>query len=741
MPISIDFETRSVVNIKTEGVYKYMAHPSTEALIASYRINHGAVKRWRRGMPCPDDLREAMERGDVISAHNAAFERLLIQRVLSKLGWPAPPSSQFRCTAATAAALALPRALGHLGEALDLEVQKDKEGTRLINKFSKPRKPRKDEDPNGIYWNEPEDHPEDFELFHDYCDQDVLAEDAADDVMVPLPDSEQQFYTLQETINDRGIRVDLRSIDAAIDLSEKALVHYNAEIKRVTGNRVGTVNQVEKLVEWVEEQGIGLDSAAKADIEALLKATDLPDDVRYALELRRDGGKSSVSKLKKMKQLAIGDRLYGMFMYHAASTGRTQSVKVNLNNLPRPRRIFDDAHLNQQLLFEAIRMRDPEWLELLYGTALGSPMHLLSDAIRGFLWAAAGHEFIQADYSGIEGMVIAWSSGEEWKVEEMFAIIANPDLPDLYRQTAAAILGLDVSVVDKKHWARQAVGKVSELALGFGGGVAAFYSMSKNYGVELEPLFDPVWASADEETRTKAVKRYKACLKRGKEKTDELSEKAWVACEIIKVGWRKANPMIAKGWHDREAAVREAIMSPGRVVEWRYLKYVVKLGFLWCLLPSGRCLAYAAPHLKAQVWAEVQLDDGTFSDREVMDRKEAEYLALKGMCRIMGDTSPAIRCMGVGKNGRMQVEHLYGGILAENDTQAIARDLLVNGMWKAEAAGYPIVLTVYDEMVAEVPRGFGDLKEFEQLICQLPAWASGMPLTAGGWRGKRYRKD
>jgi DNA polymerase len=84
---------------------------------------------------------------------------------------------------------------------------------------------------------------------------------------------------------------------------------------------------------------------------------------------------------------------------------------------------------------------------------------------------------------------------------------------------------------------------------------------------------------------------------------------------------------------------------------------------------------------------------------------------------------------------------LYGGLAFENIVQAIARDLLVNGMWKAEGAGYPIIAHVYDEIIAEVPRGFGDLAAFEKLICELPAWAAGMPLTAGGWRGKRYRKD
>jgi len=471
--ITVDFETRSRVNLKTEGRYAYFGHPSTDALLASYKIGDGPIRRWRRGEPCPADLVEHIESGGPIRAFNAGFERLCMTKVMpQKHGWPTPALEQFHCTQATAAAMALPASLDALGDVLQLTVQKDKAGADLIKFFSVPKR-------DGTF-NEPEDFPEKFDAFHDYCDVDVETEAGADARMVPLPDFEQRFYSLQEKINDRGIRVDLRSIDAAIELSERAVRSLNAEMVRVTGGRVPAVTAVAKLVEWVVAQGVAMTAGTKADIEALLEYDDLPAHVRRAVELRQQGAKTSVAKLKKMRTLAGPDgRIRGAFVYHKASTGRTQSVGVNLNNLPRPRRVFDDAHLRQDVLFDAIRSGDPDMLSLLYGDDLGKPMHLLSDSIRGFIWAAPGHEFVQADYSGIEGAVIAWSSDEAWKVREMFAIIADPSLPDLYRRTAASILGLPIEVVDKKHWARQAVGKVSELALGFGGGVSAFHSMSR----------------------------------------------------------------------------------------------------------------------------------------------------------------------------------------------------------------------------------------------------------------------
>lgn len=138
----------------------------------------------------------------------------------------------------------------------------------------------------------------------------------------------------------------------------------------------------------------------------------------------------------------------------------------------------------------------------------------------------------------------------------------------------------------------------------------------------------------------------------------------------------------------------------------------------------------------------MKLPDGEWSESEVMDRDYAERAERLGLVKIEGRTSDKVTFIGVNSTTkRWERSALYGGLLAENNTQAIARDLLVNGMLKAEEAGYPIIATVYDEIITEIPRGFGDLKAFEQLICELPAWAKGLPLTAGGWRGKRYRKD
>lgn len=731
--LTIDFETRSDVDLRTHGVFVYFESPNARVLLGAYAINDGPRQLWIDGEPQPADLRDALANGASVHAFNAGFEAQCFAWLQRERGWVVPKPEQMHCSAATAAAMQLPRGLGDLGAALGLDTQKDKEGMRLIRKFSIPKK--------GGGFIEPEDDPTDFSLFGAYCKTDIATEAEADRRMVPLSDYEQAVYVLSERINNRGIRIDVTSARAALQIADKAKVQLDAMMAEATAGEVRKCSEVAKLSAWVEAQGVAVESLGKADIDDLLEFDDLPSHVRHALEIRQEAAKTSVSKIKAMLDRASRDgRVRGTFMYHGAGTGRWTSMGVNFANMPRPRKAYEG--LRQDQVFEAIRTGDPDYLRFAYGPDLGRPLHLISDAVRGFIMAAPNHDLIQADYSGIEGAVVAWLAEERWKLDEMFAIIADPSKPDLYRQTAAGILGLPLEEVTKKHWARQAVGKPAELGLGYQGGVNAFYTFARAYGVKLGDIAGPVLASASEEVLEKARKRYEANFKRNQSRARELGQDAWVACEIIKNGWRAQNSAIAQSWHDLEAAAREAVENPGTISEAAKTQYIVRFGYLWARLPSGRCLCYGAPRLKEQVWAKVLLEDGQWSDAEVMEREAAEKGETKGTVKIEGRTSDKVTVMGTDAVTKKWRRYgLYGGLLCENNTQAVARDLLVNGLFKAEAAGYPVIAHVYDEIIAEVPRGFGSVAEFERVICELPDWAHGLPLTAGGWRGKRYRKD
>lgn len=746
MLLEIDFESRSDKDIKIVGVYVYMASPLTEPFFASYKIDGGPVRRWRRGDPCPADIVAHVAAGCRIAAHNAGFERLLWQMILTpRYGWPAVPNEQFRCTAATAAALGLPRDLDGLSSALDLPVKKNKDGKALINFFSKPRRARKGEPP-GVYFNDPADHPEKFGAFHDYCDDDVEAEAGADRRMVPLSDSEEEVYQLDQRINDRGLRIDIRSAHAALAIAERAKVLLDRDMKEATGGAVTACSQVAKIVAWVNAQGVTIPSAAKAEIEELLEADDLPARVRRVLELRQEAAKNSVSKLKAfLRRAGAGGRVRGAFLFNGAGTGRWSSVGAQLHNLPRPRKVYGDlaeAHkLNLEALFEAFSFADPNYLRFCYGDELGKPLHLISDALRSFIWAAPGHELIAADYSGIEGAVAAWFAGEAWKVQAMFDLIADPSLPDLYRRAAAGIFDTTTDLLTKKDPRRQ-VGKVSELSLQYQGGVGAFRSMARNYSLKIEPVYEPAWQSASDERRQAAERRYEQCLKRGEATTVQLSRKAWIAAELVKLGWRSTHPAIVGSWPALQDGIREAIENPGAKVQVMKCTYLVARSFLWCRLPSGRCLAYGKPRLSEQVWAKKKNPDGSWGDAEVLVRTTAEHLERAGLAKIESKAKPAATALGVDSVTRKYTRFaLYGGLAFENIVQAIARDLLANGIKLAEANDYPVVGHVHDEIIAELPRGRADLGFFTDLICQLPDWAAGLPLTASGFIGKRYRKD
>lgn len=743
--LEIDFESRSDVDLRARGVYNYMASQRTEALLASYKINGGQRKRWRKGAPCPADIRAHVEAGGIVSAHNNSFERLLWQMVLTpRYGWPVLRLEQCRCTAATAAAMALPRDLAGLGAALGLPVQKNPDGHRLIRKFSLPRKPRKDEDPNGIYFNEPEDFPEDFEKFHRYCDDDVEAEAGADARMVPLSEYEQDMYLIDQRINDRGIRIDRRSARAALKMADKAKLRLDAEMRKVTGGFVPACSNPGKLVEWVQAQGVVMGSAAKAEIEELLEADDLPAHVRKAIELRQEAAKTSVAKLVAFLARASADgRIRGAFLFSAAGTGRWSSVGAQLHNLPRPRKEFGDAEIRLDFLFELIRTEDPETLKYFYGEKLGRTLWMLSDAIRGFIWAGPGNDLMVADYSGIEGVVAAWFAGEDWKIDAIKEINANPKMPDLYRRAAASIFNCTLDELPKSDPRRQ-VGKVSELSLQYQGGPGAFRSMARNYSLKLDPLYPIVWPAAGEKRQKQALKRYNVVLARKEPIGQLLSREAFLAAECIKIGWRQAHPAIVSSWDALEDGAREAVQYPGRRVKVLKVEYLVARGFLWCKLPSGRCLAYGAPRIKEQVWVKVR-DPETgewMESSEVMGRAEAEKAQYRGEVKIEREAKSAVTARGVNSvTKKWERFALYGGLAFENIVQAIARDLLANGIKMAERAGYPVIGHVHDEIIAEIKKLWGSVKEFVGLICTLPPWALDLPLTAAGYRGKRYRKD
>ncbi len=374
-------------------------------------------------------------------------------------------------------------------------------------------------------------------------------------------------------------------------------------------------------------------------------------------------------------------------------------ITGNTQNMPRgTRTITDPESARPHLLHGSAGL-----IEAFYG----SPMYAVSDMLRSCLVASPGHRLMAADYSSIEGRVTAWLAGEADEIEAYRANDAGTG-PGIYEIAAAGIFNITPDKVAKPQ--RQ-VGKAATLALGFGGGVLAFKAMADIYQIDMAPVYDILAPITEPEIFERATLRYEECMERGDTGTDVMSREAWIASEITKVLWRARHPSTVELWRGLQDAARDAVQSPGTITTFGRISFVVRRGFLWCRLPSGRCLAYGGPRIE--------------------DRKTP-----------WGATNASVTALGVNSVTKKWERYaLYGGLLAENVVQAIARDLMANGMLNAEAAGYPIVMTVHDEAVADVPEGKGSLEEFSSLLCALPAWAEGIPLTASGYEARAYKKD
>jgi DNA polymerase len=427
---------------------------------------------------------------------------------------------------------------------------------------------------------------------------------------------------------------------------------------------------------------------------------ELPDECRAALRLRQEAAKTSTAKLTAMTNgISAGGRARGLFQYHGASTGRWAGRRIQLQNLPRPK-------LKQDQIEEVFRLLNQYGAKAgpyIFETTGVKPMSAVSDCIRGFLRAKPGHDLIAADFAAIEARVIAWLSGQEDALQ-----VFKGD-GKIYELTAAGIYGVEIQAITKEDPRRQ-VGKVAVLALGYQGGVGALQTMARAYAVKIEPAFDSLWARATEEHK----KKCEFVFNLNGRKYD-ISKKEFYASDLIKQFWREANPQIVQYWDALNTAAIMAVQQEGNTfkcgTKGREVAFKKNGSWLWCRLPSGRVICY--PYPKVEIIAP--FEDST--------------------------PRPTLTAMGVDSYTKKWERYkAYGGFLAENITQAVARDLLADAMLNLESKNYPVVMHVHDEVVVEVPSNFGSLSEVTQIITQIPAWAQGLPVSAEGWRGGRFRK-
>jgi DNA polymerase len=401
-----DTETRSECDLKAHGTARYAEHPTTGIQLFSYAFDEGEVKVWDRecGETMPADLKAAFRNKDVIFwAHNAWFDRNIIERTLKiKL-----PVERYRCSMAAALSHGLPGSLDDCGTILgvDKDLQKLKDGKRLVLKFCKPKKNKKTGE---FTWATPLTDPEDWQRYKDYCKIDVEAMRAFIKRLpkwnYPYNPEELQMWFMDQRANSRGMNIDVDLANVAMAAIETEQLKLAASTKSMTDNEVNTAGQRDEMLKHIAKQyGYALPNMQKATLNRIVEDSDTPAGLRELLLVRLSTCTTSTSKYKKLVNTASADsRLRGSIQFSAAArTGRDGGRLFQPQNLVRP-------VLKHPAILEGIKALKSGGIE----ASEFDVMKLTSSALRYVICAPENKKLVVADLAGIENRVLAWLAGE-----------------------------------------------------------------------------------------------------------------------------------------------------------------------------------------------------------------------------------------------------------------------------------------------------------------------------------------
>lgn len=555
--LSIDIETKSSVDITKAGAYRYAQSEDFEILLFACKYDEEDVQLvdLTAGESIPEWILTALMNPNVIKhAYNAAFEWYC----LNTAGYRTP-LEQWNCTMIHGLYCGYTAGLDATGKAIGLPQDKQKlsTGKALIRYFCTPCKPTKSN--GGRSWNLPKHAPEKWELFREYCKQDVVTENEILKRLqaFPVPKEEQRLWRMDILMNAYGVRVDTNLIAGALAIDSHSTECLTAEAFRITG--LSNPNSATQLQQWLSGKGVDIPNLQKATVEEYLQREDLPDDARKILEIRQQLGKTSIKKYVAMDTAkGADDRVRGLTQFYGANrTGRWAGRLVQLQNLPRNYLKTLDYARN------LVKDKNYDGIKLLYGNVPDT----LSQLIRTAFIPSDGNKFVVADFSAIEARVIAWLAGEQW-VNEVFATHGK-----IYEATASQMFHVPIEKIAKGNpeYSLRQKGKVATLALGYQGGTAALIAMGAlNMGLAEEELPD-------------IVQR-----------------------------WRSANPQIRDLWY----AVEQAALTTMQTAQpqgiygliFRYEgDLVYGQSFLTVQLPSGRKLFYPKPFLQENQFGKMAI--------------------------------------------------------------------------------------------------------------------------------------
>lgn len=559
--LSVDIETYSSVDIKKSGLHKYAQSPDFEVLLFAYSLDGQPVQviDLAQGEQLPQEVMAALlDPGVVKHAYNAAFEWYCLSRFLG-LAQPEQWLPQWQCTmihglycgytaglAATAAALGLPE-----------DKRKMSVGAALIRTFCTPCKPTKSN--GGRTRTLPHHEPEKWELFKEYCRQDVVVEMEIERRLsaFPVPEQERRLWQLDQLINAHGVAIDMKLVEGALAVNETVTAELMDEAVQLSG--LDNPNSVQQLTKWLtEELGEEVTDLRKDTVEALLQSVD-DGAAKRMLEIRQELSKASVKKYAAMRDsVCVDGRARGLLQFYGANrTGRWAGRLIQVQNLPR-------NHMEGLAVArDLVKQRKLDAIRLIYGNVADT----LSQLVRTAFVPAPGHVFVVADFSAIEARVVAWLAGEEW-VLDVFRSHGK-----IYEATASQMFGVPLELIRKGNpeYELRQKGKVATLALGYQGGTGALVKMGAlQMGLTEDELPDIVYR------------------------------------------WRAANRRIVDLWYSLENAALEAVRT-GQAVGVQGLiiaregDYATGQDFMTIRLPSGRKLFYARPFIQLNEAGREQL--------------------------------------------------------------------------------------------------------------------------------------
>lgn len=557
MSVGLDLESRSRINLKKLGSYRYIEDPSTVPLCLAYAFDEDAPKLWKPGDRDPTDLLDYIENNGEVSGWNiGGFDCPFWNRILVRdYGWPVIRVKQQVDTMAMAAAMNLPQKLAVCAKeiGMPLDKQKDKRGTYLIQRLCVPKIRRKGGLPIEEYFV---DDPQLMWELYDYCRQDVVTERALAKKLKPLPALERRFWQITQVINARGVPIDIAEIKRIKKVVEREKEHLNRRAVKIADGAFEEMSQLEKVKAWIRSEGVDVDSMDKEHVAELLD-TDLPDNVRKVIKIHSEINQVSIAKYDTMlARVCEDDTLKGEIVYHGASTGRDASRGINLQNVANPPRSCSEPE-QIAIAHEVLGTGDWEWARLNYG---GDLLGAAVACVRGVLRAPKGYRWLDVDYSSIENRIGSWIAGHRAKLRMFESGL------DEYKTFAVTMFGIPYEEVtkDQRKFCKPII-----LGGIFGQGWRGMIDYAKKYGVELS-----------EEEAQQAIETFRADYK--------PIQKMWYACG--------------------DAAI-QAVLEPGRKFQvGEHLVFKSDNRFLMMRLPSGRVLRWYAPRVesKATPWGEMR---------------------------------------------------------------------------------------------------------------------------------------